>query len=80
MVDRDSLATQTVNKLKEYGLGEYWEIKRLTINPSDRYADILVSTVQMLATGDKFTLYPNDFFDLIILDECHRSYFGDWHK
>ena len=80
MVDRDSLATQTVNKLNEYGLGEYWEIKRLTINPSDRYADILVSTVQMLATGDKFTLYPNDFFDLIILDECHRSYFGDWHK
>ncbi len=80
MVDRDSLATQTVNKLKEYGLGEYWEIKRLTADPSDRYADILVSTVQMLATGDKFTLYPNDFFDLIILDECHRSYFGDWHK
>jgi len=80
MVDRDSLATQTVNKLKEYGLGEYWEIKRLTTNSSDRYADILVSTVQMLATGDKFTLYPNDFFDLIILDECHRSYFGDWHK
>lgn len=80
MVDRDSLATQTVNKLKEYGLGEYWEIKRLTTNPSDSYADILVSTVQMLATGDKFKLYPNDFFDLIILDECHRSYFGDWHK
>ncbi len=80
MVDRDSLATQTVNKLNEYGSGEYWEIKRLTTNPSDRYADILVSTVQMLATGDKFALYPNDFFDLIILDECHRSYFGDWHK
>jgi len=80
MVDRDSLATQTVNKFKEYGLGEYWEIQRLTTNPSDRYADILVSTVQMLATGDKFTLYSDDFFDLIILDECHRSYFGDWHK
>ena len=80
IVDRDSLATQTVNKLKEYGLGEYWEIRRLTANSSDRYADILVSTVQMLATSDKFTLYPDDFFDLIILDECHRSYFGDWHK
>jgi len=80
MVDRDSLATQTVNKLKEYGLGEYWEVKRLTVNPSDRFADILVSTVQMLAIGDKFTLYPDDFFDVIILDECHRSYFGDWHK
>ena len=48
--------------MNEYGLGEYWEIKRLTINPSDRYADILVSTVQMLATGGKFTLYPNDIW------------------
>lgn len=80
MVDRDSLATQTLNKLKEYGLGEYWKIEKLTANPSDRFADILVSTVQMLATGDKFTLYPHDFFDLIILDECHRSYFGEWHE
>ncbi len=51
MVDRDSLATQTVNKLKEYGLSEYWKIERLTANSSDRFADILVSTVQMLATG-----------------------------
>lgn len=80
MVDRDSLATQTVKKLIEYGLGERWEVKRLTANQSDRFIDILVSTVQMLATGDKFTLYPDDFFNLIILDECHRSYFGDWHK
>lgn len=79
MVDRDSLASQTVDKLKEYGLGEYWKIERLTPN-SSRHADILVSTVQMLATGDKFKLCPSNFFDLIILDECHRSYFGDWHK
>jgi len=80
LVDRDSLATQTVNKFKEYGLAEFKEIKRLSLNPEDRYADILVSTIQMLATGDKYTLYPNEFFDLIILDECHRSYFGDWHR
>jgi len=23
--------------------------------------------------------YPPNFFDLIIIDECHRSAFGDWH-
>ena len=80
LVDRDSLATQTVNKFKEYGLAEFKEIKRLSLDPEDRYADVLVSTIQMLVTGDKYTLYPSDFFDLIILDECHRSYFGDWHR
>lgn len=26
-----------------------------------------------------FEEYPNDFFDLIIIDECHRSGFGSWH-
>lgn len=23
---------------------------------------------------------PHDFFDLIIIDECHRSIYGNWHK
>jgi len=26
-----------------------------------------------------FEEYPSDFFDLIIIDECHRSGFGSWH-
>ena len=24
--------------------------------------------------------YPPDFFDLVIIDECHRSGFGTWHE
>lgn len=78
MVDRDALAVQAVNNFKN-ALGEAYTIKRLTLNPDDRHADVLVSTVQMLSVGEKYELYPNDFFDLIILDECHRSYFGEWH-
>ena len=23
---------------------------------------------------------PHDFFDLIIIDECHRSIYGNWRK
>ncbi len=23
---------------------------------------------------------PHDFFDLIVIDECHRSIYGNWHK
>ena len=78
MVDRDALADQAVRKFKD-AVGEHYEIKRLSLDPEDRFADVLVSTVQMLATGDKCSLYSPDFFDLIILDECHRSYFGEWH-
>ena len=26
-----------------------------------------------------FEEYPKDFFDLIVIDECHRSGFGTWH-
>lgn len=78
MVDRDALAEQAVGKFKD-AIGEHYEIKRLSLDAEDRFADVLVSTVQMLATGDKYLLYPNDFFDLVILDECHRSYFGEWH-
>lgn len=26
-----------------------------------------------------FEEYPPDFFDLIVIDECHRSGFGTWH-
>ncbi|MCW3130198.1 MAG: DEAD/DEAH box helicase family protein [Methanophagales archaeon] len=78
MVDRDPLAEQAVRKFKD-AVGEHYEIKRLSLDSGDRFADVLVSTVQMLATGDKYSLYSPDFFDLIILDECHRSYFGEWH-
>lgn len=79
MVDRDGLARQAVDNFKD-ALGEEYTVKRLTMNPGDKHADVLVSTVQMLAVGDKYTMYPADFFNLIILDECHRSYFGEWHR
>jgi len=79
MVDRDALADQAVGDFRD-ALGEEYAVKRLTISPDDKHADVLVSTVQMLAVGEKYLSYPLDFFDLIILDECHRSYFGEWHR
>ena len=78
MVDRDALADQAVGKFKD-AIGEHYEIKQLSLDPEDRFVDVQVSTIQMLATGEKYSLYSPDFFDLVILDECHRSYFGEWH-
>ena len=40
--------------------------------------DIYFATYQTLFTNDLYKQIPSDFFDLIIIDECHRSRFGDW--
>lgn len=78
LVDRDALAEQTVKHFKSY-LGDNFAIARMTGESAERYKDILVATVQFLAVGEKYRRYPSNFFDVVFLDECHRSYFGDWH-
>ncbi|MBW4693866.1 MAG: DEAD/DEAH box helicase family protein [Lyngbya sp. HA4199-MV5] len=78
LVDRDSLAAQTVNKFKHH-LGDHFKIERAIGSKDDKHQDILVSTVQHLAARNKYQGYEPDHFNLVILDECHRSYFGDWY-
>lgn len=78
LVDRDALADQTVQKLSRQ-IGDPLPVQRMRGEPNERYANVLVSTIQYLAYGEKFKAYVPDFFDLVFLDECHRSYFGDWH-
>lgn len=78
LVDRDALAVQTVKKFKRH-LGDHFNIDRAEGKPGDKHRDVLVTTVQHLAAREKFRQYPQDHFQLVILDECHRSYFGDWH-
>ena len=39
---------------------------------------IYFSTYQSLYSRRIYEQIPHDFFDLIIIDECHRSRYGDW--
>lgn len=78
LVDRDALAMQAVNSLKN-NIGDTLTVRRATGERDDQFADVLVTTVQHLAARQKHRRYPHDQFQLVILDECHRSYFGDWH-
>jgi type I restriction enzyme R subunit len=78
LVDRDALAEQAVASFKRQ-LGDNLTIRRATGEKDDQFADVLITTVQHLAVGEKYRRYPHDQFDSVILDECHRSYFGDWH-
>ena len=50
-------------------------------------ARVLIATYQTLdfsADGKNATFflkhYPPGFFDVIVIDECHRSAWGEWHK
>ncbi len=79
LVDRDSLAEQAVRAFNKV-LGDTFKVKRLIGTTDDKYNDLSVSTIQFLYVNEKYLSYPNSFFDLIILDECHRSYFGEWHE
>jgi type I restriction enzyme R subunit len=40
--------------------------------------DIYFATYQTLFANDLYKQIPPDFFDLIVIDECHRSRYGDW--
>jgi len=79
LVDRDALAAQTARAFNEQ-LGDNLSVRRATGDRDDRFADLLVTTVQHLAVGKKYERFPNDHFGVVFLDECHRSYFGDWHS
>lgn len=78
LVDRDALAVQTVKKFKAH-LGDNFSIERATGSNDDKHRDVLVTTIQHMAVRNKYLAYPQDHFNLVILDECHRSYFGDWY-
>ena len=79
LVDRDALADQTFKKFKTH-LGDNFNIERATGGKEDKHRDILVTTIQHLAVREKFLNYEQNHFNLVILDECHRSYFGDWYS
>lgn len=40
--------------------------------------DMYFATYQTLFTNNLYKKIPTDFFDLIVIDECHRSRYGDW--
>ncbi|GMV92344.1 MAG: hypothetical protein AMXMBFR82_21220 [Candidatus Hydrogenedentota bacterium] len=78
LVDRDALAGQTERAFKDQ-MGDALTVRRATGEREDKFADILVTTVQHLAVRKKYEIYKSDHFQLVFLDECHRSYYGDWH-
>lgn len=79
------LADRNVLRDQAYNTFEPFEKERDTIaegeSPMNR--SVYFSIYQAMFSGSEgdrlYQKYPRDFFDLIIIDECHRSGFGTWN-
>ncbi len=78
------LADRNVLRDQAYNTFEPFENERDVIAEGKAPANrsVYFSIYQAMYSGNAerrlFQQYPKDFFDLIIIDECHRSGFGTW--
>jgi type I restriction enzyme R subunit len=79
LADRVNLRDQAFNEFG--GFGDARAVTGAGTAPLDR--DLHFGIYQGLYAphpdgGRLFQKYPADYFDLVIIDECHRSGYGDW--
>jgi type I restriction enzyme R subunit len=85
LADRVVLRDQAYNTFAPFADGTSeprFKIEGHPPNPTrDRYFGIYQALCSPDDTGRRlFEKFPADFFDLVIIDECHRSGFGTWRE
>lgn len=86
--DRDELRSQATTALSNLFGGEAAMVGRDGEGGnSAKNARVHVATYQSLgmdkAEGEEIALlnaYPRDYFDVVVIDECHRSAWGSWSE
>lgn len=83
LTDRNSLKDQAYRAFAAFTADERIPIdKEVIAKGQHRVGKIFFANYQTLneeLNGKKlFEHYDSDFFDLVVIDECHRSGFGDW--
>ncbi|ABW67064.1 type I restriction endonuclease subunit R [Desulfosudis oleivorans] len=83
LTDRNSLKDQAYRAFAAFSTDERVTINKDTVaNGQHQVGKVFFANYQNLdeeLDGKKiFEHYDQDFFDLVIIDECHRSGFGDW--
>lgn len=78
LADRNILADQAFNAFQAFPLNSLTRITPADIKKNGRVPDaqsIFFTIFQTFMSGEKpyFGQYPKDFFDLVIIDECHRG-------
>ena len=85
LADRNILADQALNSFNEFAVFDDGALTRITTSEIRRSgipkaASVFFTIYQTFVSGDEepyFGEYSKDFFDLIIIDECHRGGAGD---
>lgn len=85
LTDRVVLRDQAYNTFSASATGASDSRHRIEGHPPNRNRDLYFSIYQTLWSPDEtgkrlFERFPRDFFDLVIIDECHRSGFGTWRE
>ncbi len=83
LTDRNSLKDQAYRAFQAFGAAERVRIDKETVAKGNHLVGkVFFANYQTLdeeLNGNKvYEHYDPDFFDLVIIDECHRSGFGDW--
>ncbi|HAH46347.1 MAG TPA: restriction endonuclease subunit R, partial [Planctomycetaceae bacterium] len=83
LTDRNSLKDQAYRAFNAFDANERVTIDKATVaDGKHQVGKLFFANYQNLdedLDGKKvYQHYDPDFFDLVIIDECHRSGFGDW--
>jgi len=81
IADRNFLRNQAYNTFSPFGEARTFIEEGKAPKHQSIYFSIYQALYSQLPNGKRlYEEYPSDFFDLIIIDECHRSGFGTWHE
>lgn len=85
LADRVVLRDQAYNSFSPFADGTRDPRTVVQGHPPNLNRDLYFGIYQSLWTEDGegrrlFQRFPPDFFDLVIIDECHRSGFGTWRE
>jgi len=85
LADRVVLRDQAYNAFAPFADGTSEPRYKIEGHPPNLTRDLYFGIYQTLWSPDDegrrlFEKFPPDFFDLVIIDECHRSGFGTWRE
>jgi len=85
LADRVVLRDQAYNTFAPFADGTSEPRLKIEGHPPNLNRDLYFGIYQTLWSPDEegrrlFEGFPRDFFDLVVIDECHRSGFGTWRE
>lgn len=78
ITDRIFLKDQAYNEFEPFRQGSDDARCKIEGGKFNKNRNIYFATYQTLFAEGLYKKIPQDFFDLIVVDECHRSRYGDW--